>query len=149
MFALMIWRHYLYGIHIDVFIDHKSLQYVFTQKELNLRQRRWLEFFKDYDMNVLYHLAEVKETQDSDPILLQLKGAILQQRVEVFSQGGDENQQNQVNHERFTNHEPDRGPSTCPWTHTSPEVVDHGTLHRPWTTTRTVVAFVKSIQNIP
>ena len=50
VFALNIWRHYLYGVHVDVFTDHKSLQYVFTQKELNLRQRRYLEFLKDYDM---------------------------------------------------------------------------------------------------
>ncbi|WMV45744.1 hypothetical protein MTR67_039129 [Solanum verrucosum] len=40
VFVLKIWRHYLYGVHVDVFTDHKSLQYVFTQKELNLRQRR-------------------------------------------------------------------------------------------------------------
>ena len=40
VFALKIWRHYLYGVHVDVFTDHKSLQYVFTQKDLNLRQRR-------------------------------------------------------------------------------------------------------------
>ncbi|KAH0651783.1 hypothetical protein KY284_031695 [Solanum tuberosum] len=145
VFALKIWRHYLYGIHVDVFTDHKSLRYVFTQKELNLSQRRWLQFLKDYDMSVHYHpgkanvvayslstlsigsvayveeetkelvkdvnrlarlgvclmsitvqngsesslVAEVKEKQDSDPILLQLKGAVHQQRVEVFSQGGD------------------------------------------------------------
>ena len=42
VFALKIWRHYLSGVHVDVFTDRKSLQYVFTQKELNLRQRRWL-----------------------------------------------------------------------------------------------------------
>ena len=41
-------------MHVDI-TDYKSLQYVFTQKELNLRQRRWLEFLKDYDMSVLYH----------------------------------------------------------------------------------------------
>ena len=44
----------MYGVHVDVFTDHKSLQYVFTQKELNLRQRRWLEFLMDYDISVLY-----------------------------------------------------------------------------------------------
>ncbi|WMV51153.1 hypothetical protein MTR67_044538, partial [Solanum verrucosum] len=55
VFALKIWRHYFYGVHVDVFTDHKSLQYVFTQKDLNLRQRRWLEFLKDYDMSVHYH----------------------------------------------------------------------------------------------
>ena len=55
VFSLKIWRHYLYGVHVDVFTNHKSLQYVFIQKELNLRQRRWLELLKDYDMSVLYH----------------------------------------------------------------------------------------------
>ena len=55
MFALKIWRHYLYGVHVDVFTNHKSLQYMFTLKDLNLRQRRWLEFLKDYDMSVHYH----------------------------------------------------------------------------------------------
>ncbi|WMV59949.1 hypothetical protein MTR67_053334 [Solanum verrucosum] len=55
VFALKIWLHYLYGVHVDVFTDHKSLQYVFSQKELNLRQRRLLELLKDYDMNILYH----------------------------------------------------------------------------------------------
>ncbi|KAH0642150.1 hypothetical protein KY290_033750 [Solanum tuberosum] len=137
VFPLKIWRHYLYGVHIDVFTDHKSLQ-------------RWLEFLKDYDMSVHYHpskanvvadalsrlsmgsvayveeernelakevhrlarlgfrlmsisdsgvtvhngsksslVMEVKENQVSDPILLQLKGAVHQHRVEDFSQGED------------------------------------------------------------
>ena len=150
VFALKIWRHYLYGVHVDVFINHISLQYVFTQKELNLRQRRWLEFLKDYDMSVHYHpnkvnivedalnilsmgsvahieekrkelvkdvhrlvhlgvrlmsisdngvivqngeessfVVEVKEKKDNDPILLELKDAVHNQRMEVFSQGGD------------------------------------------------------------
>ena len=53
VFALKIWRHYLYGVHVDVYTDHKSLQYVFTQKELNHWQRRWLELFNDYNMSVL------------------------------------------------------------------------------------------------
>nr|XP_009781947.1 PREDICTED: uncharacterized protein LOC104230769 [Nicotiana sylvestris] len=57
MFALKIWRHYLYGEHSEVFTDHKSLQYIFKQKELNLRQKRWLEILKDYDINILYHLG--------------------------------------------------------------------------------------------
>ena len=42
VFALKIWRHYLHGVHVDVFTNHKSLQYVFTQKELNIGQTRWL-----------------------------------------------------------------------------------------------------------
>ncbi|WMV41618.1 hypothetical protein MTR67_035003 [Solanum verrucosum] len=55
VFSFKILRHYLYVVHIDVFTDHKSLQYVFGQKDMNLRQRRWLELLKDYDMSVLYH----------------------------------------------------------------------------------------------
>ena len=55
VFALKIWRHYLYGVHVDVYTDNKSLQYVFNQKELNLRQRRWSKLLKDYEMRVLYH----------------------------------------------------------------------------------------------
>ncbi|KAH0706017.1 hypothetical protein KY285_010545 [Solanum tuberosum] len=65
VFALKIWRHYLYGVHVDVFIDHKSLQYACTQKKLNLRQRRWLEFLKDYDMSVHYHLSKANVVADS------------------------------------------------------------------------------------
>ena len=55
MFALKIWRHYLYGVPCRIFTDHKSFQYIFTQKELNLRQRRWLELIKDYDCTIKYH----------------------------------------------------------------------------------------------
>ena len=54
MLALKIWRHSLYGVHVDVFTDHKLPQFGFTKKELYLRQRRWLELLKDYDMSVLY-----------------------------------------------------------------------------------------------
>ena len=64
-FALKIWRHYLYGVHVDVFTDHKSLQYVFTQKELNLCQRRWLEFLKDYDMSVHYNPGKANVLVDA------------------------------------------------------------------------------------
>ncbi|KAJ9538736.1 hypothetical protein OSB04_031469 [Centaurea solstitialis] len=55
IFALKIWRHYLYGETCDIFTDHKSLKYIFTQKELNMRQRRWLELLKDYDARIQYH----------------------------------------------------------------------------------------------
>nr|GEX10700.1 retrotransposon protein, putative, Ty3-gypsy subclass [Tanacetum cinerariifolium] len=53
--SLKIWRNYLYGETCDIFIDHKSLKYIFTQKELNMIQRRWLELLKDYDTNIQYH----------------------------------------------------------------------------------------------
>ena len=58
VFALKIWRHYLFGSKFEVFSDHKSLKYLFSQKELNMRQRRWLEFLKDYDFELSYHLGK-------------------------------------------------------------------------------------------
>ena len=53
------------GVHIDVYADHKSLQYVFTQKELNLRQKRWLKILKDYNMSVLNHLDKANVVVDA------------------------------------------------------------------------------------
>ena len=137
-------------MHVDVFTDHKSLQYVLTQKELNLRQMRWLELLKDYDLSILYHpgkanivadslsrlsmgstahveegkrelakdvhilaclgvrlldsveggiavangaesslVSEVKEKQDQDPILLELKANVQKQKVLAIEQRGD------------------------------------------------------------
>ena len=55
VFVLEIWRHYLFGSRFEVFSDHKSLKYLFDQKELNMRQRRWLELLKDYDFGLNYH----------------------------------------------------------------------------------------------
>ncbi|KAI3695424.1 hypothetical protein L1987_78421 [Smallanthus sonchifolius] len=55
VFALKIWRHYLYGVKCTIYSDHKSLKYFFEQKELNMRQRRWLELLKDYNCEILYH----------------------------------------------------------------------------------------------
>ncbi|MCI22527.1 CCHC-type integrase, partial [Trifolium medium] len=55
VFTLKIWRHYLYGSRFEVFSDHQSLKYLFDQKELNMWQRRWLEFLKDYDFKLSYH----------------------------------------------------------------------------------------------
>nr|CBL94172.1 putative retrotransposon protein [Malus domestica] len=55
VFALKIWRHYLYGEKCRIFTDHKSFQYLFTQHDLNLRQRRWMELLSDYDCTIEYH----------------------------------------------------------------------------------------------
>ncbi|GJT51358.1 putative reverse transcriptase domain-containing protein [Tanacetum coccineum] len=55
VFALEFWSHYLYGTKCTVFTDHKSLQYILDQKELNMRQRRWLKFLSDYDCEIRYH----------------------------------------------------------------------------------------------
>ena len=58
MFALKIWRHHLYGIKFEIFSDNKSLKYLFDKKELNMRQRRWMEFLKDYEFELNYHLGK-------------------------------------------------------------------------------------------
>ncbi|KAL5567930.1 hypothetical protein UlMin_024505 [Ulmus minor] len=65
VFALKIWCHYLYGTHCQIFTDHKSLKYLFTQKELNMRQRRWLELVKDYDCEILYHPGKANRVADA------------------------------------------------------------------------------------
>ncbi|XP_073024371.1 uncharacterized protein [Primulina eburnea] len=106
VFALKIWRHYLYGAKCEIFTDHQSLKYLFTQKELNMRQRRWIELLKDYDLTISYHPGKanrvadalsrkgpgkvtlaslsaqpclqetVKLNQDRDPILIKLKDQV-------------------------------------------------------------------------
>jgi len=63
--ALNIWRHYLYGIHCESYTDHRSLQHLFKQKDLNLRQRRWLELLKDYDITILFHLEKANMVVDA------------------------------------------------------------------------------------
>ncbi|KAI3701792.1 hypothetical protein L6452_27141 [Arctium lappa] len=65
VFALKLWRHYLYGTKCTLYMDHKSLKYVFDQKELNMRQRRWLELLKDYDCELLYHPGKAKVVADA------------------------------------------------------------------------------------
>ncbi|WVZ97874.1 hypothetical protein U9M48_043382 [Paspalum notatum var. saurae] len=55
VYALKIWRHYLFGQRCEIYTDHKSLKYIFTQNELNMRRRRWLELIKDYDPEIHYH----------------------------------------------------------------------------------------------
>ncbi|GAU42762.1 hypothetical protein TSUD_239250 [Trifolium subterraneum] len=65
VFTLKVWRHYLYGSRFEVFSDHKSLKYLFDQKELNMRQRRWLEFLKDYDFELSYHPGKANVVADA------------------------------------------------------------------------------------
>jgi hypothetical protein len=65
MHALKIWRHYLLGNVCNIFTDHKSLKYIFTQTELNMRQRRWLELIKDYNLNVHYHPRKATVVADA------------------------------------------------------------------------------------
>ena len=63
--ALKIWRHYLLGHRCQIYTDHKSLKYIFTQNDLNLRQRRWLELIKDYDLEIYYHLGKANVVVDA------------------------------------------------------------------------------------
>ena len=64
IFALKIWRHYLYRVRFEIYTDHKSLKYIFTPKELNLRQRRWLELLKDYALDIKYHPRKANVVAD-------------------------------------------------------------------------------------
>ncbi|GJV45186.1 putative reverse transcriptase domain-containing protein [Tanacetum coccineum] len=65
VFALKIWRHYLYGTKCTVFTDHKSLQHILDQNELNMRQRHWLELLSDYDCEIRYHLGKANVVADA------------------------------------------------------------------------------------
>ncbi|KAI3523729.1 hypothetical protein L1887_02080 [Cichorium endivia] len=65
VFALKIWRHYLYGIKCTIFTDHKSLQHILDQKLLNMRQRRWIELLSDYDCEIRYHPGKANVVADA------------------------------------------------------------------------------------
>ncbi|RVW81021.1 Transposon Tf2-12 polyprotein [Vitis vinifera] len=65
VFALKIWRHFLFGETCEIFTDHKSLKYLFSQKELNMRQRRWIELLKDYDCIIQYHPGKANVVADA------------------------------------------------------------------------------------
>jgi hypothetical protein len=63
--TLKIWRHYMIGNKCQIFTDHKSLKYIFTQRDLNLKQRRWLELIKDYDLDIQYHPGKANIVADA------------------------------------------------------------------------------------
>ncbi|GKA49057.1 putative reverse transcriptase domain-containing protein [Tanacetum coccineum] len=65
VFALKIWRHYLYGTKSVIYMDHESLQHIFSKKELNMRQRRWIELFSDYDCEIRYHPGKANVVADA------------------------------------------------------------------------------------
>ena len=65
VFVLKIWRHYLYGVHCGIYTDHNSLKYIFTQKELNMQQRRWIELVNNYDYESHYHLDKAKKVANA------------------------------------------------------------------------------------
>nr|GEY44685.1 putative reverse transcriptase domain-containing protein [Tanacetum cinerariifolium] len=80
VFALKIWKHYLYGTKCTVFTDHKSLQHILDQKELNMKQRSWLEFLSDYDCDIHYHPRKANVVADA----LSLKERIEPLRVRAL-----------------------------------------------------------------
>jgi ribonuclease HI len=63
--ALKTWRHYLYGQKCDIYTDHKILKYIFTLSELNMRQQRWLELIKDYELEIQYHPGKANVVADA------------------------------------------------------------------------------------
>jgi hypothetical protein len=63
--ALKIWMHYLIGHRCEIYSDHKSLKYIFIQTGLNLRQQRWLELIKDYDLRINYHIGKANVIADA------------------------------------------------------------------------------------
>jgi hypothetical protein len=80
--ALKIWRHHLIGSKCNIYTDHKSLKYIFTQADLNMRQRRWLELIKDYDLEVHYHPGKANVVADA----LSRKAHCRCLSVEIFSE---------------------------------------------------------------
>ncbi|GJW48946.1 putative reverse transcriptase domain-containing protein [Tanacetum coccineum] len=65
VYALKTWRHYLYGTKSVIYTDHKSLQHIFDQKELNMRQRRWIELFSDYECEIRYYPGKANMVADA------------------------------------------------------------------------------------
>jgi hypothetical protein len=82
--ALKMWRHYLMGTHYNIFTDHKSLKYIFTQADLNMRQRRWLELIKDYDLEVHYHPGKANVVVDALSQKLQCNCVVMDSRINTL-----------------------------------------------------------------
>jgi hypothetical protein len=82
--ALKMWRHYLMGTHYNIFIDHKSLKYIFTQTDLNMRQRRWLELIKDYDLEVHNHPGKANVVADALSRKLQCNCVMMDSRIDTL-----------------------------------------------------------------
>jgi hypothetical protein len=80
VFALKIWRHYLYGTKCTIYTDHKSLQHILDQKMLNMRQRRWVELLSDYDCEIKYHPGKANVVADA----LSRKERVKPSRVRVL-----------------------------------------------------------------
>ncbi|GKF13497.1 putative reverse transcriptase domain-containing protein [Tanacetum coccineum] len=88
VFTLKIWRHYLYGTKSVIYTYHKSLQHIFSQKELNMRQCRWIELFSDYDCEIRYHPGKADVSSIKDRILAAQKKVV--DKFAVLQKGLDE-----------------------------------------------------------
>jgi hypothetical protein len=84
-YALKIWRHYLLGNLVHIYTDHKSLKYLFTQADLNMRQHRWLELIKDYELEIHYHRGKANIVADA----LSCKEQCHHMVVQPLTSGGD------------------------------------------------------------
>ncbi|GKC73507.1 putative reverse transcriptase domain-containing protein [Tanacetum coccineum] len=87
VFALRLWRHYLYETKCVVFTNHKSLQYILNKKELNLRQRRWIEMLSDYDCEIQYHPG--KENVVADALSRKERNKLLRVRALMMTVHND------------------------------------------------------------
>ncbi|KAJ9557122.1 hypothetical protein OSB04_011736 [Centaurea solstitialis] len=76
VFALKIWRHYLYGVKCTIYTDHRSLRYFLDQPNLNMRQRRWLDVVKDYHCEILYHPAQEEASRDENQNKERVRGQL-------------------------------------------------------------------------
>jgi hypothetical protein len=82
--ALKMCRHYLMGTHCNIFTDHKSLKYIFTQTDLNMRQRRWQELIKDYHLEVHYHLGKAIVVADALSRKLQCNCVLMDPHIDTL-----------------------------------------------------------------
>ena len=89
VYVLKIWRHHLYGSKFEVFSDHKSLKYLFDQKELNMRQRRWLEYLKDFDFKLSYHPGKANVVADALSRKTLHMSALMVKELELIEQFRD------------------------------------------------------------
>ncbi|KAL4279073.1 hypothetical protein GQ457_03G013180 [Hibiscus cannabinus] len=87
VFALKIWRHYLYGERCHIYTDHKSLKYLLSQKELNMRRRRWLELLKDYDCVIDYHPGKASVVADALSLKTVVDLKAMFARLSLFDDG--------------------------------------------------------------
>ena len=96
VFALKIWWHYLYGTTVELYFDHKSLKYLHDQKELNMRQRRWMELLKDYNLEIKYHPGKANIVADALSKKAVHVAVMMKQEQKLLEEFRDLNLSNQI-----------------------------------------------------